>query len=96
MIDDGDVPRTKDEAAQAMRGQVRSQADVLHDRIDRDFRYHEPTAGQPELYEEIRAEARAFAHMLIDRVPPGRELSSALTRLEECVMHANAGIARHG
>ncbi|HSH45181.1 MAG TPA: hypothetical protein VK966_04970, partial [Longimicrobiales bacterium] len=68
----------------------------LHARIERDFRHHPPKEGQPERYERIRLVARNLAHELVDLVPPGRELSTALTKLEECVMMANAGIARHG
>jgi hypothetical protein len=32
---------------------------------------------------------------ILCNVPPSRERSLALTKLEECIMHANAGIARH-
>lgn len=68
----------------------------LHERIDNDFTYHPPPdANTRQKYEDIRAEARAFAHRLADRVGPGRELKAALRKLEECVMHANAGIARY-
>lgn len=70
--------------------------DALHARADNDFRYHAPTPEQLPKYEALRDYARTFAHLLIDSVPQGRELSTALTKLEECVMTANAGIARHG
>ena len=73
----------------------------LHDRIDSDFRYHPPKDGQAgqqqaELYVELRDMAGALAHRMASVVPEGRELSTALTKLEEAVMWANAGIARHG
>lgn len=68
----------------------------LHDRIDHDFKYHQPKEGQPELYVELRSRHRQLAHFIVDNVPPGRELSLALTKLEECMMHCNSGIARHG
>jgi hypothetical protein len=58
--------------------------------------YHAPKSGQPELYKRLRDKALELARMIVEEVPPGREQSSALTRLEETVMHANAGIARHG
>lgn len=67
----------------------------LRERIDRDFRYHAPKEGQPERYAKIRASARALAHLIADEVPQSREQSLALTHLEECVMWANAGIARN-
>ena len=71
--------------------------ETLHTRIQSDFSYHPPRdPGQQEKYSNIRAQCRELAHMLAKSVPPGRELSTALTKLEECMMHANAGIARHG
>lgn len=67
----------------------------LHDRVDNDFTYHDPKPGQPVVYEGIRDEARQLAHYLITQVPEGRELSTALSKLEEVVFWANAGIARN-
>lgn len=72
------------------------QRSQLHDRINEDFSYHPPGDVQAVLYEEIRSRFRGLAHYLVETVPPGRELSTVLTKLEEAVMHANAGIARHG
>lgn len=63
-------------------------------RIKNDFTYHRPPAEMQAVFVAIREKAKELA-LLIDRVvPPGREQSTALTRLEEAVMHANAGIAR--
>lgn len=67
----------------------------LHDRIRSDFTYHSPVGSQPNVYYEIRERSRALAHFLVDHVPPGRELSRALSDLEDMVMHANAGVARN-
>ncbi len=63
--------------------------------IERNFTYHPPKSGQPELYEEIREEAKKLAMMLNVTVPDSREKSLALTKLEEAVFWANAGIARN-
>lgn len=63
--------------------------------IDNNFRYHAPKVGQPEKYEEIRAQAKALAEKLVILCPPSRELSLALTELETAVMWANASIARN-
>lgn len=63
--------------------------------IDNNFRYHAPKDGQPEKYEEIRAQAKALAEKLVTLCPPSRELSLALTELETAVMWANASIARN-
>lgn len=69
---------------------------VLCDRIENDFSYHAPKGDQPERYQTIRAQAKALALLIVDLCPDGRERSLALTKLEECVMFANAGIARSG
>lgn len=58
------------------------------------FSYHPPKDGQPDVYEGIRGQARDYALFLEMVVPDGREKALALTKLEECVMWANAGIAR--
>lgn len=62
--------------------------------IEARFTYHPPTEDQPPRYEQIRAEAKAYALTLVSLCPPSRELSSALTHLDQVVMFANAAIAR--
>jgi len=63
--------------------------------LGNNFRYHAPKEGQAEKYEEIRAQAKAFAEKLVTLCPPSRELSVAITELETAVMWANASIARN-
>ena len=63
--------------------------------IQNNFKYHTPKEGQPQKYEQIRAQAKSFAADLVTFCPPSRELSLALTALEEAVMWANAAIARN-
>lgn len=63
--------------------------------ITKRFTYHAPKGNQPERYELIRANARGLANLLMEMVPDSREKSIALTKLEEFVMWANAGIARN-
>lgn len=70
-----------------------SEKDLL--RLDNNFKHHPPKDEQNERYEQIRKEARLFALSLMQSCPPSRELSLALTHLEECVMNANASIARN-
>lgn len=68
----------------------------LHERVDHDFSYHQPpNPGIAAIYTAIRSGAKMLAHQAIDMAPPGRELSTALTKLEEFVMFANAAVARH-
>lgn len=64
-------------------------------KIENNFTYHAPKPGQPEKYEAIREKAKELAYMIDELVPPGREQSLAMTKLEECTMWANAGIARN-
>ena len=47
------------------------------------------------MYQQIRDYAYGLAILFNEFVPESREKSLALTHLEECVMWANAGIARH-
>lgn len=92
--------------AQPLFSELRSQAsgmysgvsdkDALRTRIESDFKYHAPKPGQAEIYTGVRDKAKDLALHLVDAVPNGRELSTALTLLEQVVMVANAGIARHG
>lgn len=64
-------------------------------RLNNNFTYHAPKETQPERYEMIRTEAKNFASNLMRNCPPSRELSLALTALEDAVMWANASIARN-
>lgn len=63
--------------------------------IANNFTYHAPLHNQPERYTSIRGDAASFAGMLSVFCPPSRELSLALTKLEEVVFWANAAIARN-
>ena len=58
------------------------------------FTYHKPTEGQPEIYKMIRDQAHDLAIMLLELCPQSRELSRALTHLEDVVFCANAAVAR--
>lgn len=68
---------------------------ALQRRIQRDFTYHAPHGDQADRYTEIRGTGGDFATMLVELCPPSRELSLALTAIEEAVMWANAAIARN-
>lgn len=59
------------------------------------FTYHAPHGDQPVRYEEIRAKASELAQFINERVPQSRELSLAMTKLEEAIFWANAAIARN-
>jgi hypothetical protein len=59
------------------------------------FTYHVPFGDQTKRYEEIRKMALDYSFYLLDNCPDSRELSLAITKLEECVFWASAAIARH-
>jgi len=58
------------------------------------FTYHAPKEGQPGTYEAIRNFAGDYANCLRALCPESRELSLAITKLEEVVFWANAAVAR--
>lgn len=67
--------------------------DELHNR----FAYHRPASPilVEEVFPRLRTDAENLA-LLIDRfVPDGREKALAVTKIEEAVMWAIAGIARN-
>ena len=64
--------------------------------IKNSFTYHAPDDDQKERYESIREHAKDFAFLIEEFCPESRERSLAMTKLEECVMWANAAIARNG
>jgi hypothetical protein len=66
-----------------------------NDELENNFIYHTPKEGQTLKYEEIRHAAKMLAYLYNDLCPKSRELSLALTNLEESSMWANASIARH-
>jgi hypothetical protein len=87
------MPETTPLAFDRENKTVRVPANVADDLAIR-FSYHTPTADQLPKYAELRAVASGFAHLVAALVPPGREQALAITKIEEAVMFANAGIAR--
>ena len=65
------------------------------DEIEKRFTYHPPKGDQAERYVKIRDKAKEFVELINELTPDSREKSLAFTRLEECVMWANASIARN-
>lgn len=63
--------------------------------LNKRFTYHPVKPGQADVYSNLRGEARALAGHICSVSPLSRERSLALTKLEECIMWANAGIARN-
>ncbi len=59
------------------------------------FRYHAPFGDQEVRYQIIREQAKSLAIHIEKWCPRSREKSLAITKLQECVMMANAAIAIH-
>ncbi len=71
------------------------QADEYTRGLENRFTYHAPFGDQAERYVMLRKGALHLARMIFQETPFSREQSLALTKLEECVHWANAGIARN-
>jgi len=67
---------------------------TIVERVRRDFTYHQPDAATSQAAHRMRDYFLALAEEIVDHVPNGREQANALTRLEEAMMHAIAGIVR--
>lgn len=64
--------------------------------LEKRFTYHAPNGSQPERYIAVREKAKELATLIAQTSFESREQSLAITKLEEAVMWANAGIARNG
>ena len=64
-------------------------------RLENNFTYHSPIGDQPQRYTDLRQAVKSVATSMMQNCPPSRELSLALTKLEEAVFWANAAIARN-
>lgn len=76
-----------------MDGYVKEQK--AYNELEKRFTYHAPKETQTERYELIRDTAKEYAKLLVSYCPESRELSLALTNLEQAVFWANASIARN-
>lgn len=76
-----------------MREYTPAETDLARD--TNNFGFHPARTDQGKRYEENRDDCRVIALRLRQRCPPSRELSVALTKLEEVMFWANAAIARN-
>jgi hypothetical protein len=60
------------------------------------FTYHPPSVENLPKYEAIREAARDFATIILDNTPPSADQSTAIRKVREAVMTANAAIACEG
>ena len=67
----------------------------LTERLRNDFAHHVPSVEQINQYQMIRTNFLNLALLITDNAPASRELSTALTKLEEAMFWTNASIARN-
>ena len=70
-------------------------SEQMQKRLENDYTYHAPKEDQPARYQTIRDYGKALAMVIMQETPVSREQSVALTLLDECLMAANAAIARN-
>lgn len=82
----------------ALRLQPKDEAELqaVEQYLDHVFEYHSPSGDQVEAYAEIRQQAKGMARVIFLRCPPSADRTTALRRLRESVMVANASIATDG
>lgn len=68
--------------------------DAIAEILENRFEHHPPDDVRRIHHEAARATLKETAGNLMELVPPGRELQLVLTKLEEAMFWANAGIAR--
>ena len=66
---------------------------MTNEQIENIFTYHKPFGTQTNRYEAIRYQAKILAQVINASCPESREKSLAFTKLQECIMLANAAIA---
>lgn len=59
------------------------------------FAYHRLDEAKAELHGNVRIKCQELAEFIANEIPVGREQSLALTKIEEAMFWANAGIARN-
>lgn len=66
----------------------------MNEDLESRFTYHKPNEEQASKYPKIREKAKELAYLICELCPDGREKALSLTKLEEVVFWANAGISR--
>jgi len=65
--------------------------------LPHNFRHHPPLGDAADRHQRVRKAAADFAALVQETLPEGagRERALAITKIEEAMFWANAGIARH-
>lgn len=68
---------------------------MTYTELDNRYTYHAPKGDQTGRYEAVRAGCLELSKLIKKHTPHSREQSTAFTRLDEVMFHANAAIARN-
>ena len=66
------------------------------DQLKKIFTYHKPDSDQSRQYDNIRNAAYEFAKVVLENTPPSADQTTAIRKIREAVMTANASIALGG
>ena len=69
---------------------------VTEQQLDNWFCYHAPTPNNVARYTRLRDAARVFAQAILMDTPSGPDQTTAIRKVREAVMTANAAIACGG
>ena len=64
-------------------------------KLDNNFMFHTPKGDQAERHAFLRDKAKELAELMSHLCPPSRELSLAITNLEQAMFWANSSISRN-
>lgn len=64
--------------------------------LDNWFQYHAPQGDQQQRYEALRAKAKELAELMVACCPDCPDTTTAVRKVREAVMTANAAIACYG
>ncbi|MMZ47230.1 hypothetical protein D1872_88670 [compost metagenome] len=68
---------------------------VANPQVENNFKYHKADEAKGAQHDKVRSACKELAYTLDELLPNSREKSLAMTKLEEVMMWANAGIARN-
>lgn len=89
----GEMPKIARATDICQEAQTRpSEGDIVREL----FTYHSPNQLQAIAYETVRNAAKHLAEVILANVPHGADRTTAIRKLREAVMTANAGIALNG
>ena len=66
------------------------------DQLKEIFTYHKPDGDQSRQYDNVRNAAYEFAKVILENTPPCADQTTAIRKIRESVMTANASIALGG